>query len=841
MQLSQHVIPHTVYVVFFLSCCLCVDAAPCQMCTEGPDSVPFVDKRTDGVVASTTTTCGDLEILSRSFDEFSDECIWIQSHGTLCGCNVPSDACHLCWDGSLVPNPETVLVDYNYGGIPFDSTPASITCEHIQSEMNTVSSQAQACETIQRDAGERCGCPAYDASSRPPLNPCRTCKFGEPIPLINKEFPPLDAFETCRDVADAERWVSGDSLECRELQLTAKYCGCRMEPDVCTLCPKGETLPRLDQTVNWANDFLPGLVNRDETTCELVESITAGYVNSDATNVDEGVLCAAHQLKSGSCGCEPGRLSFAITWLYRSTGMLSLAVSRPEYKKSVCSCLFSRCMLDPFRKKGSVFIIIRILTKKVNRFTTFQQIMLGMSCYDCISSLGYLLVGVMTPVESGFYNASGNTTTCQLQAVLVQIGMTSMYYNACLSLYFMLVIAYNWKEFQFQNILPRVHVAIGVVGFSMALGSIPFVGSSGSQFGICSLLKPPAISSMWPIALFVTVPISVVLTILITSTSILCVTVYRQQKRAQRWLANPNMALARKVLWQSFCYVMAFLVTQPILLASYSHHFMTRRNFVTSLLLVAVLAPIQGFVNALVFFQRTEGAKVYDRLSQLLSSRSHKLSTKTTVVSTEVSERLDESAGMTEIAEGNERQSRELYQVTSKSTDTCSRYEDDCSDEAEGQEAKEESAAAPSPSNNRFREPSIRLEDVFMTPRESDDDNEASLRPSDLVLDARGNTDSEEMYLSSFDGLVQYWTLNNDSVNLVGREGQSDESAGPQRRASESQGTQPFYRASLGASFTVRTVRNRMRSIFVSTRSPAPIPEEELMGSDEEDEEEGDE
>ena len=60
--------------------------------------------------------------------------------------------------------------------------------------------------------------------------------------------------------------------------------------------------------------------------------------------------------------------------------------------------------------------------------------------------MAYILVGVLAPHEAGFYQSYGNDTTCKVQGFMIQLGQTSMFYNLCLSLYFLLVVRFNKKN-----------------------------------------------------------------------------------------------------------------------------------------------------------------------------------------------------------------------------------------------------------------------------------------------------------------------------------------------------------------------------------------------------------
>ena len=102
--------------------------------------------------------------------------------------------------------------------------------------------------------------------------------------------------------------------------------------------------------------------------------------------------------------------------------------------------------------QGSVAIIAAIMRKKDKRFTAYNQLVLGISAFDIVSSLAYILVGVLAPYDAGFYLSRGNEETCKFQGFLIQLGQTtSMFYNLFLSLYFLFVIVYGWRERRFKK------------------------------------------------------------------------------------------------------------------------------------------------------------------------------------------------------------------------------------------------------------------------------------------------------------------------------------------------------------------------------------------------------
>mmetsp|Transcript_1171 Transcript_1171/g.3013 ORF Transcript_1171/g.3013 Transcript_1171/m.3013 type:complete len:493 (-) Transcript_1171:993-2471(-) len=285
--------------------------------------------------------------------------------------------------------------------------------------------------------------------------------------------------------------------------------------------------------------------------------------------------------------------------------------------------------------QGSLSIVYDILKRRKKRRTTYHQLLLGISVFDIFGSTAYTLIAVMAPYEAGFYLSRGNQTTCILQGFMIQLGYTSIYYNACLSLYFVFVICHGWKETQFKQYLRYVHTVVVLVGITLAFVGIPFYGN---QVGLCYVLVPPGWKNYAPISMFYTVPIGLGLLVLTTATVMICVKVYRQEKASRRWsMHKRNMKLTRKVFRQSIWYMLAFDITLPFALASTYWHYTSERGFWV-LVVSGFVHPIQGFMNALVYFQRFNKAEFGDlflvkqtrhalrRISSLVASMKRKAS-----------------------------------------------------------------------------------------------------------------------------------------------------------------------------------------------------------------------
>jgi hypothetical protein len=237
----------------------------------------------------------------------------------------------------------------------------------------------------------------------------------------------------------------------------------------------------------------------------------------------------------------------------------------------------------------------------------------------------YVLATVMMPQDTGLYQAVGTDVTCKMQGFFLQLGLASVSYNVLLSLYFLLVVNYNWKEQSFKRIRWWLQLVVIFIGLALAFAGIPFYDA---QLAVCYVVQPPVakvsssnqkeacyhsclllntrISSQnyIPITMFYTVPIAIALVVMIGNTVAICRRVYTQQKKSKKWAAKKNMNLSRKVFWQSLWFVLSFFVTLPFLLITYYLVDYMGDNMFWLFVLTGFVAPAQGLLNAFVYFNR---------------------------------------------------------------------------------------------------------------------------------------------------------------------------------------------------------------------------------------------
>jgi hypothetical protein len=122
---------------------------------------------------------------------------------------------------------------------------------------------------------------------------------------------------------------------------------------------------------------------------------------------------------------------------------------------------------------GSSLIIRDVIQIRKNRsdsLSTRHRLLAGMSICDILSSSAWFLTSWPIPEEMplGIWNV-GTKLTCSAQGFFVQLATGTAIYNACLALYYLLVIRYGWKDaYIAKRVEPWMHFV--AVGFALSTG-----------------------------------------------------------------------------------------------------------------------------------------------------------------------------------------------------------------------------------------------------------------------------------------------------------------------------------------------------------------------------------
>ena len=220
------------------------DQTPCFLCGTVRFRVTSNRKLPLGIlpVESCVWLSEALNLLYRQGDAV---CQTYQQFGSLCGCPVPNDACHLCDNGGNITLPERILPSNRIDKKEEEETndqrenkfqkSVQLTCELYGALTETTLSTANDTCHFHRFFGNAyCNC---DPPSPQEPDPCRFCP-DSPVPdsHMDKELPALaDAIwftPTCGTLQELGPWLKRDSALCNGIDFINVACGCASPPAV---------------------------------------------------------------------------------------------------------------------------------------------------------------------------------------------------------------------------------------------------------------------------------------------------------------------------------------------------------------------------------------------------------------------------------------------------------------------------------------------------------------------------------------------------------------------------------------------------------------------------------
>jgi hypothetical protein len=233
---------------------------------------------------------------------------------------------------------------------------------------------------------------------------------------------------------------------------------------------------------------------------------------------------------------------------------------------------------------------------------------LGISIFDLIGSLAYIFDILLLPAGSSIPGAMGNSGTCKLQGVLIQLGLTSVIFNFLLAMYFWLSVSKGWKEHQFKKVRFPIYCLVVLIWAGLAFGGIPLYEPA---LYICALPIPPFADSWTAIMIFVFVPFSLCILGITLATIALFQSVYKLERSSSKWRLEKRDrgdSMTEKVFWRCFWYLLAVYVPWPMFFASYFVD-LTEGNY-AFWIAMQICIPIQGILNWLVYYQRSIGTSI---------------------------------------------------------------------------------------------------------------------------------------------------------------------------------------------------------------------------------------
>ncbi|CAB9504802.1 expressed unknown protein [Seminavis robusta] len=250
---------------------------------------------------------------------------------------------------------------------------------------------------------------------------------------------------------------------------------------------------------------------------------------------------------------------------------------------------------------GASYILFDVLTDPKTRQMVYHQLLVGMATFDMVTAIAWSFATIPIDADKADYiqQASGNSASCTAQAFFVQLGVTSIFYSTSLAVYYVLVIVYSWREFQLVKIRKYLQGVPLVCGIGLALGGLPVY----NVMGYACHVEPLPDGEVWVVLVFVVLPLGLSITaITCCLLKVYCNVRQRATSSAQWSISGSANTLEKQVFWQCISYMLAFYISWPILFSVYL--FSVDVNGPLGLtLIVAFLAPLQGFMNALVYLR----------------------------------------------------------------------------------------------------------------------------------------------------------------------------------------------------------------------------------------------
>jgi len=350
-------------------------------------------------------------------------------------------------------------------------------------------------------------------------DPCTLCKNSTSNIILSyeKELNIVTANESlihnCSELENYVAVLEATSQECAAYQSIGTLCGCPEPENACLFCSSLNEMG--DATYKPRFPFTQGLPFNP--TCEMVQAM--GKYHSEAgTHQCQREL----QFYSYLCGCPFifQKRQNILEWLPRVSATLSFL--------------------------GSSFIVQDILKSQKKHAMTYHQIIIAMSVVDMLSSIAWALSVIPLPSEElGPSGARGNHATCKAQGFFIEFGLTSPFFNLALSIYYVLVVKYGWKEDRVSKKRPYLLGLPLLCGLGIALAGIPHYGP---DISMCYVDQSADDNYLLPLV-FLFAPIFLVILFGTIAVIIVYWSVRQKERASRRWTMrtdhHPN--LERKV------------------------------------------------------------------------------------------------------------------------------------------------------------------------------------------------------------------------------------------------------------------------------------------------------
>ncbi|KAL3778378.1 hypothetical protein ACHAW5_000601 [Stephanodiscus triporus] len=236
----------------------------------------------------------------------------------------------------------------------------------------------------------------------------------------------------------------------------------------------------------------------------------------------------------------------------------------------------------------------------------------------------------------GVYGAVGTQGTCSAQGFFSQFKISSVMYNASLSVYFVLVIVKQWRDDRILKVEPFIHLHAMAWGLGTALASIFLTLFNDLTWNCWISASPMGCEESWKNDGVTTCvrgdnaslyrwafyfgPVWVVITVVTILMYWVYYTVRRQERAMARLQSVPNGAsdrdLLKKTAIQAAYYVGAFYVTWFFPTIFHLVLVTSGKVYFPLLFLTSFFVPIQGLLNLIVFVRPKYGRYVKNNPDQ---------------------------------------------------------------------------------------------------------------------------------------------------------------------------------------------------------------------------------
>ena len=291
---------------------------------------------------------------------------------------------------------------------------------------------------------------------------------------------------------------------------------------------------------------------------------------------------------------------------------------------------------------GSSLIVAEVSLSERKRNRCYHRIMFGMSICDIIASICYFLGRWPLPSDAAFLAGGvGTQETCTAQGFFGQSVLATVSYNAVLSIYYLLVVTFGWREDRLKKYEPLFHsvplgvwLGTGISGIVLEIFNPAFFNCWIAPYPInCAAYgeigddRPPCtrgyLAPIFQWAFFYA-PIWAIIFAVSVIMFIVYWSVLKVERKNDRYsiqfTARQDSSIefcktdgsirsaslisrkySRKVASQGLWYLLPFYITWIFAVATELTEIFTGKYYDPLVVLVSFFVPFQGFLNFIVY------------------------------------------------------------------------------------------------------------------------------------------------------------------------------------------------------------------------------------------------